>query len=58
MKCDLTNVSIKINGTCLERIGNDCNEKATNFFPLFLCGPYRPIYYILKSHCIHYITII
>ena len=36
MKCDLTNVSIKINGTCLERIGNDCNENATKFLGMYI----------------------
>ena len=36
MKCDLTNVSIKINCTCLERIGNDCNEKATKFLGMYI----------------------
>ena len=36
MKCDLTNVSIKINGTCLERIGNYCNEKATIFLGIYI----------------------
>ena len=36
MKCDLTNVSIKIKGTCLERIGNDCNEKATKFLGMYI----------------------
>ena len=36
MKCDLPNVYIKINGTCLERIGNDCNEKATKFLAMYI----------------------
>ena len=36
MKCDLTNVSIKIKGTCLERIGNDCNEKTTKFLGMYI----------------------
>ena len=36
IKCDLTNVSIKINGTCLERIGNDCNENATKFLGMYI----------------------
>ena len=29
-------VSIKINGTCLERIGNDCNAKATKFVGMYI----------------------
>ena len=36
MKCDLTNVSIKINGTCLEIIGNYCNKKATKFLGMYI----------------------
>ena len=36
MKCELINVSIKINDTCLEIIGNDCNEKATKFLGMYI----------------------
>ena len=36
MNCELTNVYIKINDTCLKSIGNDCNEKTTTFLGMHI----------------------